>query len=324
MRRSTQIAVLAVAGACGFAGFAPGCRDATQMTLEIGLADKVVCSEMKGTAITVGVDAIDTESRVAAEYVTATTNECDARTRSVGTLVVTPSDDDQASVVVVVAYDPSLGSPAACKPPLFKGCIVARRRFSFSTFKKLRMPITIDPDCKDVPCDALSTCRKGNCYSSEVVIEGDVVPPEPGALPDGGTDEGGIVIPEGGLPDTGGDADSSIPDGSDVDGPVDAPTDAPFDAPPGVSCVAGALQCPGPCSGKLLYCCDVLADTGVQCVNGAAACKASSPKYCCADGDCGVVADLDGGLDRAAINGPKCNKPPPAGPNTLGTCGPPL
>ena len=34
----------------------PGCRDATQVTLEITLAKRATCAETNGTAITVGTD----------------------------------------------------------------------------------------------------------------------------------------------------------------------------------------------------------------------------------------------------------------------------
>jgi hypothetical protein len=312
------------------AAFAPGCRDATQMTLEIALAPNVVCSELRGTAISVGVDPDKTEKNRREGYVTASTNACDMGSRMVGTLVVTPSDDGRASVIVVAAYDSTLSSPTTCMPPDYKGCIVARRRFSFTSHKGLRLPITIDPDCKNVPCDALSTCRKGNCYSSEVVIEGDVVPPEPGALPDGGTSEAGVIIPEGGNPDVG-------PEDGSVDGPEDAPSDsftpdgpAPDGGPPaGVSCNGGTLYCPDSmgmptaCSGSLFFCCEVPPGSSIECRMNEGECKPSSNKYCCSDLDCGLTV-LEGGAGFfAVVKGPVCRKPPPMLPDTVGTCGAP-
>ncbi|MDB5214636.1 MAG: Xanthine/uracil/thiamine/ascorbate permease family protein [Myxococcaceae bacterium] len=277
---------------------APGCRDATQATIDISLTKLAHCTETNGTAITVGVDPTATEDRVAHEFVTATTSACDPATGEIGTLVLTPSSG-HASVIVVVAYDKV--SPASCKPPLYKGCIVARRQFSFTDHRHITMPISIDPDCKDVPCDAFSTCRTGKCFSADVACTGDncLQPGDPG---DGGTALDAEVIPDTGIPIEGsvdGSMDGAATDSSTgTDGSSDAGTDADdsgSDAggvdgsvPDGVYCdVNGNLLCPAPtvCNTGSAGC---QTATGPLCRPAFTACMAGETQYCCANAPCPV------------------------------------
>lgn len=197
MRAARTLAALAAAAAFA-ATIAPGCQDPTQVTLDVRLAS-AQCSEIHGTAITVGVQPADTEERVRSRFPTGQTTDCDAATKRIGTLVVTPSDADRAAIVVVAAYG-ARRDPTECQPPDYAGCIVARRRFSFSKHRRLTIPITIDPECANVPCDAFSTCRKGRCFDSETdpCEGGDCQGSEPGAQPDGGTDLDAAVASDGG------------------------------------------------------------------------------------------------------------------------------
>ncbi|MBN9161652.1 MAG: hypothetical protein J0I07_11870, partial [Myxococcales bacterium] len=170
---------------CAILALAQGCQDPTQVTLELSLDKKARCQEIgSGTAITVGVEPADTETRLATGFVTARTSQCDDPTGRIGTLVVTPGESSsRASVVVVAGYKGK--DPATCMPPLYEGCIVARRRFAFSEHTRLRMPIVIDPDCAGVPCDAFSTCSNGLCFDSETRCSGSDCE-TPGVLEAGG------------------------------------------------------------------------------------------------------------------------------------------
>ncbi len=271
---------------------APGCRDATQATVDISLAKGALCTEIKSTAITVGTDPRGTEDRVAHEFVTATTSTCDSSSGEIGTLVLTPSGSGRASVIVVVAY--GTAPAASCKPPLFAGCIVARRQFSFTDHRNLVMPISIDPDCKDVPCDAFSTCRSGKCFSSEATCTGDACS-EPGDPGDGGTLVDGEVdtgMPHDAAKQDGGAAldgsDSSIDLDSSVDGGVDAQPDGPL---PSTRCTspggAGSLVCGNmSCSGSTNHCCGAAADTATC---STVPCPPMTPRYCCDATDCGAA-----------------------------------
>ena len=315
-----------------------GCRDATQVTLDISLAKHALCTETNGTAITVGVDPASTEDRVAHEYVTATTSSCDPATREIGTLVLTPSGSGRASVIVVVAYDKV--APASCKPPLFKGCIVARRQFSFTDHRHLQMPISIDPDCRDVPCDAFSTCRSGKCFSSETACNGDTCT-EPGDPGDGGTAVDGQVIPDTGMPVDGSPDDGSL-DGPGTDGPpgLDGSlndggggTDGTVPEaggvfPPGVWCnMSGELVCPDPFTCiDATSCCGPTNGSTAMCRGGTGTCVAGTEQqYCCPNTVCpgltkcfiGMVVGADAALPMPGF---VASAQMPAGTTQAGVC----
>jgi hypothetical protein len=305
--------LLSSAAALGVLGLAlgPGCRDATQVTVDITLGKRASCTETNGTAITVGTEPIMTEQRVTDEYVTATTSSCTEATHAIGTLVVTPGPDGGAAIIVVVAYDKSI-VPSSCKPPLFKGCIVARRRFAFNEHRHVQLPITIDPDCKDVPCDAFSTCRTGKCFSSEVSCTGDVCG-QPGDPGDGGTDFDAQVATDGGIdsPPTGdsGRDSAAASDAADAsDSATASDADAAGDAAGGggLGCFGGVLQCPDPtsCSGTLQACCGAPSGANAACMPGTPTCTLGLAHFCCGANDC------PSGLCVQVVSGPL-----PAGPN---------
>lgn len=273
-------ALLGVVGAGGFL-LGVGCRDATQATLDISLSKNAQCTEIHGTAITVGVDPVDTEERLKQQFITASTQICDPGSRSIGTLVVTPGDSSRASIIVVAAYTET--DAAKCAPPAFKGCIVARRRFAFTEYRQLRMPITLDPDCADVPCDAFSTCRSGKCFASESTCSGDTCT-EPGAIEDGGTSDEGSVVPDTGVPDGGTDtgAPDGASDGGTGDGSVVDGGGAPY-------CASTILRCRSSsspdvaCGTSAATCCDTAQRTGDCTVDGN---TCTGARYCCVQSDC--------------------------------------
>ena len=282
------------------------------MTLALSLTPRAQCTEVHGTAITVGTDPSATEARVREQYVTATTSACDPATRTIGTLVLTPGDSDSASVVVVVAYDQVAAS--SCKPPAYQGCIVARRRFTFASHTHLKMTITIDPDCKDVPCDAFSTCRTGVCFDSNVACSGDACN-EPGATPDGGTSEAGVVVPDAGVDaptDGAGDGaitDGAITDGASLDGATDSGTAADCVLPSDTLVCGGGLAC----TGSAVSCCGT---TSANATCNLAPC-AGTTRYCCRSTDCQNGKSC---LRLAAMNlvpGPANGMNPAGG---VGTC----
>jgi hypothetical protein len=277
-----RVARFAVAVACVLAlvaALAPGCKDPTQVTLEIVLRKDAECGKIKvQTAITVGVEPVDTEHKVETEFVHAQTDHCDPITKEVGTLVVTPSDKGRAAVVVVVGFGAQ--DPASCKPPKYKGCVVARRRFTFPKSKPLRLPILIDPYCTDVPCDAFTTCRDGRCFDAET--DTDTCGPdgclEPGETPDGSTNIDAAIEVDGSPP----------PPDASPDAPNDAPPDGTQPGPLPPQCSAdNKLQCSNgfgtyvSCSQK--KCCDTGPPVGPVCEG---TCISGGPRFCCADTDC--------------------------------------
>jgi len=314
--RGRLVVVVVFALAATGALLAPGCKDATQATLEIKIAKTELCASLGGTAIAVGADRNEVETRISS-FVTAETRDCNAATGSIGSLVVTPGEGGSSAVIVAVAFDTARARTATdCKPPAYAGCVVARRFFAFSDHKNLRIPITIDPECLDVPCNATSTCRKGNCYDSTAI---DNV--EPGDDGFGGASEAGIVdgavdgfTPDGSKPDgaSDGGADGSIEGG---DGATDAPVDGssqdggPFSSGKDY-CMGTTLVCPafvdggGPlfCNGVGQACCN---DDGLGFVcRPQASCSAANRRACCTASDCvgnggkcfpAVEEDSDGG-----------------------------
>lgn len=277
---------------------AQGCQDPTQVTLSITLDKKAKCSEIaQGTAITVGALPEVTEQRVFDGYVTAKTNDCDVGTNDIGTLVITPSDGERAAVVIVVGYGVD---PTTCRPPKYKGCIVARRRFAFAKHRRLVMPITIDPDCADVPCDAFSTCNKGQCYDSETDCSNGGCE-RPGELPDGAVDEASIHVPDASQFD-GGPSAIDGGDGGDGSTPTDGGNDGsnPIDSGPqtycqsGVTLICSNVQCQNP--------------TPQCCPNppGAAGCRmtcdAPEDRLCCTNADCPASYHCNGGNPGTCVS----------------------
>src|SRR4051812_34299427 len=96
MARLRVAAFLSATTALGFA-LTPGCRDATQITLEISLGPGASCAQTNGTAITVGTEPLLVEQRVSDEAVTTVTPLCNAATGQIGTLVLTPDESGRAS-----------------------------------------------------------------------------------------------------------------------------------------------------------------------------------------------------------------------------------
>jgi hypothetical protein len=264
--RSTFVAL--VLGALVSLG-APACRTATEVTVEIRV-EHAPCSEIHGTALTIGVEPVDTEQRVKQGFVAATTSSCDG-TGFVGTLVVTPSDPMRAAIVVAAAYG-SQRDPAGCRPSEdpahnFENCIVARRTFSFVEHSQLTMPIVLDPDCLNVPCDSLSTCKHGQCYDSSVVATGNRFDE-----PDKPSDAGGVTKPPPPPPPP------APNDGGNDSG--DGGSKLPYCAVDGLHCASKTTRTDMLCTGTTQPCCDSA---------GVATCGATcgvDPNYCCDESDC--------------------------------------
>lgn len=289
---------------------AVACQEPTQVTIDVRLAT-AKCAEIHGTAITVGIRAEATESEVKSKSPHAQTTDCDDTTSRIGTLVITPSDEGRASVIVVTSYG-NQRDPTACQPPLYADCIVARRQFTFIKHRRLSLPITIDPTCVNVPCDAFSTCRKGFCFTAEVSpCEGSDDCLEPGATVDGGTDPNGAL--DGSSPDAFADGtaqdDSSTTtdsggdaDGTASDGDTGTVADTGQDTGPGGP-DAGGMSCDGnqriicptvptacALSGTMACCTNAALMTTCQDTTASAGnCPSSHAegRWCCSDPDCG-------------------------------------
>lgn len=148
------------------ASLSPACRTATQVTVELRTVGALTCAQVKGVAIVVARTPQDAEAKMQLESLSAevTREQCGADPRFLGTLVVTPSESTGAILVRARVRD---DAAATCKPPDYRGCIVARRAFSFIDNAALTLPISLEQSCVDVPCDVVSSCRTGKCVSSD-------------------------------------------------------------------------------------------------------------------------------------------------------------
>ncbi len=260
------------------------CKTATQVTVDVSLLPNTMCAQTNGTAIVAARDTTGAESNVTNGYLSAVTTSCDDGTKDIGTLVVTPGDSDRGAVIVVVSFSRQHDA-TACKPPLYTDCVVARRSFAFVDHTKLTLPIEIDFDCVNVPCDSKSTCKHGQCYSSEVELTPGSDRFEPAGVQADGATEDAVV------PDAGSDASPVDEAGNKL--PYCVGTQNPALYCPTAKCIA-----PGRCSlvGGLATC-------GSQVVMGA--------QYCCTDGDCSGTT-------------PVCkNARPSATPSAPGECSAP-
>ena len=305
-------------------GLASGaCRSATQAELDVSTTAQ--CSELGSVALVVSGDPASAEARVQQGFYAAQTTACDAN-RWIGSLVVTPGDDRAA---VIVIAPPAGASISQCQPPKYAGCIVARRAFSFISHVGLKIPISLDVECKDVPCDAFSTCRKGSCYSSETSCDDTGTCLGAGELPDGGLSPDASIEVDGSPPydaasDTMAEMDASTDSATDAGADADADTGVVVPVPPpgNVICNGTSLLCPSP----VAVCSDGTATTGQACCVGAppaapacgvmgdAQCTGAI-RYCCSNANCNSF-----GTVNLVSGSPFCFKPGGQPASTPGTC----
>jgi hypothetical protein len=155
----------------------------------IDLQTDVPCERIKGVAITVGVPGSVEDAEP-----TVVTPVCDGGV--VGTLAVTPKTARNAPVMIKVATSIDGDVEKDCVPEKkYPGCIVSRRELSYLPQHELRVPINLLQDCRDVPCDEVSTCVRGAvCVPAKLDSSGCeeavcTLPAEPSA--DGGSGSGG-------------------------------------------------------------------------------------------------------------------------------------
>lgn len=141
-----------------------GCRDATQIRLEI--RTNVPCSKpadgWRGVAVYAGPPGAEERG----DAPVLVTSDCNDQ-GYIGSLVVVPSGDkDEAvriRVVAAVSKDEEL-QPEDCAARNYKGCIVARRAVRYVPHSTLDLQIDLTQDCRDEPCDPEHSCSVGACF----------------------------------------------------------------------------------------------------------------------------------------------------------------
>jgi len=252
------------------------CREPTQVTLEI--STDAECTDVRGTTIGVGkLVALENKPAV------AETAACSSSGR-IGSLVVVPSGDKDEEVTIRVVTGVGK-SPEACVNDGFKGgCIVARRTMRYLPHTPLNLPIEMNVDCLDIPCEATETCFKGQCVSPKIdPVKCDLGACRPTAG-DGGAPDGDVDAGVDAEPDVSVDAapDASPDAGSDAS---DASPDVAPDV--NVSCTAPMAECDGDLS---VQCETDTSSDGKNC----GACGHDCLGGTCTAGECGAVAVLTG------------------------------
>lgn len=221
MGRRGKRAGLGIACAFGVVLSMQGCRTPTEAILDVSFTGS--CEAASNIAFIVGTDPVDSEQRIEKGIFTTT---ADCATGKVGTLVVTPNESTGRAAIVVLAGVGKSGRQCLSSEG-YKDCIIARRVFAFVEHTSLTIPIKLDLDCKDVPCDAMSTCENKKCASSSIECT------EVGCLPPGQSSDGGTTYVDAPTdPDAYVNTDGAI----GVDGNVDPPTDAGPDTNDGSVC----------------------------------------------------------------------------------------
>jgi hypothetical protein len=266
-------------------GAVEACRAPTQVTIDLSTSSKVTCGALSGIQLSVAANPGDAEQRAGGEFVTATATCAEANSHEIGTLVLTPGKAGTAAVVVVAGI--RLDARTCKQSNGYKGCVVARRSLSFRDHVTSTVPVVIDPDCIDVPCDEMTTCNKGSCISSKLDCSDD------GSCPS--------EDPRG-SDDAGGSGDSGGADGAmdaSMDGPpgnTDAMTDATADGAMGGECPAKCLNATCPSGQACCY-----ASTGMGmiyncetldfCERGGGSQMANGVYECCRyTADCGGLS----------------------------------
>ena len=198
--------------ALGVVAAVVSCQAPTELTLDIS-TDAQCGLEVKTTAIYVAQSPAAADANVQSRSPIAQTDACTSGT--IGSLVITPGGDNGA-VVIVAGFDGK--SPTDCVDGNYVNCIIARRSFSFIKHTPLTVPIVLERDCLNVPCDAESTCHNGACYSSSLDCSGSSCSAI-GSNDAGPVDAGpGSVLQSDGAPETfpeAGASDGSAKDGGD-------------------------------------------------------------------------------------------------------------
>ena len=228
-----KTAGLAIVTALGVTGATEACRAPTQVTLEVTYSG--ACGELGGVAFIIATEPRVAESRIEGNVFTTKTIECTGggtpgRPARVGTLVVTPNGSTDRAAIIVIA---GVGKPVEeCKAKDgYLGCIVARRAFSFVEHASLTLDVPLDRDCKDVPCNEVSTCKRGACVDSAVNCSSDGCS-KPGELADGGLAT--VDAPTS--------SDAYVQADALFDALIEPPTDAPVDSPVDASGDSGSCE----------------------------------------------------------------------------------
>lgn len=147
------------------------CQDATQFKLV--LTTDIPCTSLRSVAINAAGSVTDAQTQIADRVVNATTENCRQLSPDVaelGDLFLVPGQnkpsDTEGAVVVRVGVEKV--DARECMPPLYRGCVVAKRTFRYLPHTSVNLPIKLSRECLDLPCSSDLTCiAKDKCVSTD-------------------------------------------------------------------------------------------------------------------------------------------------------------
>jgi hypothetical protein len=140
---------------------ASGCRDATQVRLE--LTTDALCDDVRNTSL-----ALSSVAELEDSLPDTTTDRCAPGTGRIGSLTVVPADADDSAFGIRVVVGLGKTADACVEDDYQGGCIVARRALRFIPHRTLHVPIKMEVICRDIPCGATQTCKNGFCVDATI------------------------------------------------------------------------------------------------------------------------------------------------------------
>jgi hypothetical protein len=96
------------------------------------------------------------------------TDACEADTGRIGTIVVVPSADSDASFGVRIAAGVDGASAESCARRCGPSCIEATRRVTYVSHTPLELPVQLRRTCQGVCCSVGQTCLFGECVDDGI------------------------------------------------------------------------------------------------------------------------------------------------------------
>ncbi|HMA94444.1 MAG TPA: hypothetical protein VKP30_17250 [Polyangiaceae bacterium] len=137
------------------------CREATEVTVEI--TTDINCADRPKTGVSLGPP-----SQIESRPLATATEQCDASTGRIGSIVLIPDKDKGEEFGLRVVAGMTMSAEECIQRGYVGGCVVSRRVLSFVPHDHLRLPIRLEASCIDVPCNATQTCRGGSCVSAVI------------------------------------------------------------------------------------------------------------------------------------------------------------
>lgn len=241
-------------------GFAAACRSTLPTSITLDIRTDLSCDDLKTVSVAVSTPG-EVDQRPP-QTVTTSCSPLDQELSTVGTLVIVPSGPKDGEVGVRVLGGVTRIADRCTADSGYKGCVVARRLLRFVPEKEIEVTVDLRLECRDVSCDATSTCVPGGSCAPATIDTSRCIDAPCGIESVGGS----VPLP----PTDGGTGPVVLPDGGTITPPP----------PPPPTCAADEKSCGGRCVkfDDPLYGC-----TGVGCAPCAGA---DTTVFGCAAGHC--------------------------------------